>query len=527
MNNVNASALLRSLIVYAVCVPLAIIVGWMLTNPLDYQSIGFIGILIAVMVFPLFMRWHYPLLIFCLSFPATLFFLPGHPTAFLVMVAISLTISVVERILDKRNTFLPAGGVQWPLFAFLAVIFITAKLTGGFGLRAMGSEVYGGKKYIYLVAGILSFFALIAKPIPKKQANLYITLFFAGGFFAFISDLYAYTPSFLQYIYLLFPPTLYTLDMSGQAHIELGTTRLAGIASAAGGVVYWMLSRHGIRGSFSIGKPWRPLICLVMCALIFLGGFRSSIIGLLLVLGMLFYLERLHRTGIMLALALAGLLGGALIIPMAPHLPYTFQRALAFLPLNISTQARMDAEGSTEWRLEIWEALLPQVPKYLLLGKGYAFSAETFNESMGANATFQKVIDAADNPFALSSDFHSGPLSLVLPFGIWGVLVWVWFWIAGFFVVWRNYRYGDPALHRINTFLFTLYVTGCFFFVFIFGGVVEDAGHFCSLIGLSIAFNHGICRRPAPAQKQTVGALRQAHGNPAFPPKTPFPALQS
>jgi len=200
MNNVNASALLRSLIVYAVCVPLAIIVGWMLTNPLDYQSIGFIGILIAVMVFPLFMRWHYPLLIFCVSFPATLFFLPGHPTAFLVMVAISLTISVVERILDKRNTFLPAGGVQWPLFAFLAVIFITAKLTGGFGLRAMGSEVYGGKKYIYLVAGILSFFALIAKPIPKKQANLYITLFFAGGFFAFISDLYAYTPSFLQYI---------------------------------------------------------------------------------------------------------------------------------------------------------------------------------------------------------------------------------------------------------------------------------------------------------------------------------------
>jgi len=527
MNNVNPSALLRSLIVYAICVPLAIIVGWMLTNPLDYQSIGFIGILIAVMVFPLFMKWHYPLLIFCWSFPATLFFLPGHPNAFLAMVAISLSISVIERILDKRNAFLPAGGVQWPLFAFLAVIVITAKLTGGFGLRSMGSDVYGGKKYVFLIVGILSFFALIARPIPKERANFYITLYFAGGFFAVISDLYAYTPAPLQFLYLLFPPSFRTVDLSGHVEVELGITRLSSVASAAGAVIFWMLARHGLRGCFQLGKPWRPLVLAAMTALIFLGGFRSSIVGLAMVMGMLFYLEKLHRTGVMIVAVAAGLLGGALLIPLAPHLPFTFQRSLAFLPLNVSTEARMDAEASTEWRLEIWQALMPQIPKYLFLGKGYAFSSETFQESMGNDATFKRFIDAADNPFALAGDFHSGPISLVLPFGIWAVIVWLWFWVAGFFVVWRNYRYGDPSLRRINTFLFTLYVTGCFFFVFIFGDPVNDVGHFCGIIGLSIALNHGICRRPAPAQKQNAGALRQAPGNPAFQPKTPFPALQS
>src|ERR1017187_9043509 len=101
MNNINSSALFRSLIVYAVCVPLAIVIGWMLTNPLDYQSIGFIGVLVAVMAFPLLMKWHYPLLIFSLTAPLTMFFLPGRPNIFLPMVVASFTISMVERILNR------------------------------------------------------------------------------------------------------------------------------------------------------------------------------------------------------------------------------------------------------------------------------------------------------------------------------------------------------------------------------------------------------------------------------------------
>src|SRR6516164_314776 len=111
--------MLRSLIVYAICVPVAILVGYLLTNPLDYESIGFIGVLIVIMIFPLLMKWHYPLLIFSCSFPATLFFLPGHPNMFIAMVAVSLTISVVERILNRNQPFLTAGGVQWPLLALL------------------------------------------------------------------------------------------------------------------------------------------------------------------------------------------------------------------------------------------------------------------------------------------------------------------------------------------------------------------------------------------------------------------------
>jgi hypothetical protein len=522
MNNVNPSALLRTLVVYAFCVPLAMLVGYLLADPFQQVSMMFGAAIVAVLIFPLLMKWHYPLLILSFGMPVTLFFLPGRPSLFLAMVAASLTISVAERILDRNQRGLSVPSVRWSLLAFLAVVYVTAKLTGGFGLRSMGSDVYGGKKYIFLIIGILTFFAVAARPIPKKQANLYITLYFVGGFLSVIGDLFPLVPSPLRFIYLVIPP----INASGgdMGGVILGQTRLAGVAGAAAALFYWMLARHGFRGNFLTGKIWRPLTVGVAFCLIFLGGFRSAVIGAVLVAGLIFFLEKLHRTGAILVVLMGGVLGGALLVPLAPHLPSTFQRARAFLPLDISTTARMDAEDSTQWRINMWTALLPQVPKYLLLGKGYAFSQETFNESMGQDAMFHSAIDAADNPLALSSDFHSGPLSVVLPMGIWGVLVWLWFWTAGFIVIWRNYHYGDPDLRHINMFLYAFFIEKCIMFLFIAGSMVDDVGAFAGVIGLSVAFNHGVRRRPAAAAFYPAAPPRPALGRQAVPPRPALPA---
>ena len=48
----------------------------------------------------------------------------------------------------------------------LAVVYYDGQADGGMGLRAFGSDVYGGKKYILLIMGILSYFALTAQPHP-------------------------------------------------------------------------------------------------------------------------------------------------------------------------------------------------------------------------------------------------------------------------------------------------------------------------------------------------------------------------
>lgn len=515
MNTVNPAALFRSLVVYAVCVPLAITAGYLLTNPTDYESLGFVGVLAAVLVFPLLMKWHYPLLVFSWGCPIYLFFVPSHPSLFMFMVFVSLGITIVERILDRSRTFLPAGPVRWPLFALLAVVIITAELTGGIGLRTFGGDTYGGKKYLTIITGVLSYFAVIARPIPKKQANLYLLLYFGGSFLNCMPDLYGIIPGLQVLLGHIIPGSSTLMDESGHLSIQLGNSRLGALASAAGGVFLWMLARHGLRGCFFSPKPWRPVGMGLMLVTIMLGGYRNSLLGVVLVLVVLFFMERLYRTRAMLIVVLGGILGGPLLLLTAAHLPYTIQRSLAFLPLTLDPMVREDATGSSEWRLEIWRAVLPQVPKYLLLGKGYSFSAQTYSDSMGANATFKKIIDAADNPLALSSDFHSGPLSVVIPFGIWGVLCYSWFWGAGWHILRRNYRYGDPALLSINRYLFVWYMCSIFRFVFVFGDA-GAVGDFAGLIGLSVAFNHGVMGprsfpRPNPATRPS--------GHPAFAPR--------
>ena len=52
----NASALFRSLIVYGLCLPLAVTLGYLLANPLDLTTVAVVGILLFVLMIPFFLR---------------------------------------------------------------------------------------------------------------------------------------------------------------------------------------------------------------------------------------------------------------------------------------------------------------------------------------------------------------------------------------------------------------------------------------------------------------------------------------
>ena len=151
------------------------------TNPLDYSTFAYAGVLGLVLVFPLLLRWHYPLLVFSLNTGMYVFFLKGNPAFWLVMVVVSLGISLLDRAMNSQKHFIRVPQITWPLICMLGVVFMTAKLNGGIGLHAFGSEVYGGKKYVLLGMGILSYFAFTAQRIPPERVNLYVALLLLGG----------------------------------------------------------------------------------------------------------------------------------------------------------------------------------------------------------------------------------------------------------------------------------------------------------------------------------------------------------
>ena len=161
------------------------------------------------------------------------------------------------------------------------------------------------------------------------------------------------------------------------------------------------------------------------------------------------------------------------------------QRTLSFLPVNVDFDVRQSTEASTEWRVEMWKRVLPDVPKYLLKGKGFNLSAD---EVYWANQNSLRSGEVATGS-QVAGDYHNGPLSIVIPFGIWGVIGIGWFWFAAVRFLHHNYRFGDPALHRINTVLMALFVAKMLFFLFIFGAFYSDLFFFTGLAGLAVSLN--------------------------------------
>jgi O-Antigen ligase len=357
----------------------------------------------------------------------------------------------------------------------------------------MGGEGSGGRQYFILLGAIVGYFALSAQRVPQKRIGLYVAFFLLSGITAVIGDVFYFQSRALQYLYAFFPPNI------GAAESRTGILRLGGLMSAASVIGYFLLAKYGIRGLFLGGKPWRALLFLGLAAASLLGGFRSGLIGLALVFAVQFYLEGLHRTKLLPILLFAAILAGTVTLPFIQKLPYSIQRTLSFLPIPVDPIARLDAEGSTKWRVELWKSVLPQVPKYLFLGKGYSLTREdvefAFKNYQGNMQAFSEDQSWA----AIVGDYHNGPLSVLIPFGIWGALAFLWFLGAGLWVLHRNYRYGDSSLQTVNTFLLAMFGAKALMFLVIFGSLYSEVYVFVGYLGLSISLNGGVCRKPAVA----------------------------
>jgi hypothetical protein len=494
----NASALFRSLLSYGICLPLAVFLGYMLAaqNPLNYSTIGVVVVVFSVLAIPLLLRWHHAWLIATWNCTALLFFVPGRPQVWMGLAAASLTISILQYTLNRRMKFLHVPAVAWPLLFLTAVILLTARLTGGFGVRVLGGDTYGGKRYFVVLAAIIGYFAIINRQIPPKRAGLYVALFFLGSATMAIANLPGVISPSFNFLFLLFPvadPSVFTNQDSvvGPSGVA---SRVMGLAPMGLSVFYTMLAFYGIRGVLDTSKPWRLVVFCFFVLVALYAGYRGGVIIVCLTFAFLFYLERLHHTRLLLPVVFGSLavLGAAALF--ANRLPWAVQRSLAIVPfIQIDPLARMSAQESSNWRVQMWRDVVPQIPEYLLVGKGYAFSA-------AEQAKLEKKLEGTE----LVGDYHNGPLSVILTFGIFGTIAFVWLLIAGIRVVYHNYQFGDPAYHFINTFIFAHFVIKVMLFFLVFGSFHGDLPAFLGLLGLSISLNGGVAKPAVVPQPKVV-----------------------
>ncbi len=513
-------SVVRGILVYIICLPLAVVVGYQLTGLSSFDRVSYVtlGIVLAVLVFPILLRWHHPLLVASWNTIAVVFFLPGRPQVRLLLAFTSFMITWLMYALDRRLRPLSVPSVTRPLVVLAMVIVATMQLTGGAGFQALGGQSAGAGRYVMLLGAIAGYFALSARPIPLERANLYVALYLLGGITLAIGSLMPYVPQAFQYVFLFFPVDRLAPNTE-VVSAGMGQSRPYGLAVACTAALFFVLGRYGVRGIFQTTKPWRVLLLLALGAGVMIGGYRSFLILCLGIMAVQFYLEGLLTLRFLPALLVIMMLALAML-PLTDRLPYQMQRSLAFLPVSIAPEVRADTRASSNWRLEMWKRALDEVPEYLWLGKGYRLDMRDVQLATLRDLTGNRDLGETAQ---IAGDYHNGPLSVIIPLGIFGAAALIWFWIAAWRLLVHNARHGDPQLKVINSFLLAMFCVRVAMFVVIFGALTNDLIYFVGLAGMSVALNGGRAPVRAPVPEEVPAEpVRPRALRPPLAPVAPF-----
>lgn len=489
----NSFVASKAQLIYALCLPLAVLMGYFLASPTDFSNVAIIVALASLLMVPVLMKHYHPILIACWNAAITPYFIPGAPHLWMLMAIVGFGFAAVNRFTSPKAQLIEATWINRSLGALLLIVTLTALLRGGIGVRAMGSASYGGKHYIYIISAILGYYAIISQRVPLQKAGIYVAVFFLSALTALVPNLAFLGGPGLYFLYYLFPAFL--AQEQAVAAMGLGSefSRFVGLTFASIGFYSWLLAKYGLRGLFDWKHPWRVLLFILAFAGCLFTGFRSFLALFTITVCVQFLLEGLHRTRALPTAIAILVVAAGLALPNAQRLPPVVQRSLSFLPIEISPAVRQTAVDSSDWRFKMWQDLSWQVPKYFFLGKGYAISpAELDFVQENTRRGFSPLYSEA----MIAGNYHSGPLTLVISLGIGGVLAFLAFLVGSLRYLIHQFKHGNPALKSVNRFILGFFIARILLFFFVYGAFSYDLCLFTGLIGLSISLNGAVSEAP-------------------------------
>lgn len=475
----------RTLVTYGILVPVVLLMGYFVGAPTGAKSYFLLAILFMIMTIPLLMSYHHILLAATWNAAFTLGFISTSLYVWHAIAVVSLILTMMDRIVHRRP-LISYRPLTYSILFLIAAAIGTGLLRGGIGMRVLGSSMYGGKTFATLIAAAIGFFALSWVRVPKRQVLLYVALYFLASLTLIFSNIIYYLGRSFWWLYMFIPPD-YAYGQAIADVLNTGVQRIGGVGFALTGVFSFMMVRYGIQGIFDLTKPWRLILYFAVIIGSLFGGFRSTVILYILFFISQFFLEGLHKTKYFWGILLGGAIFLGFLYPMAKSLPVSYQRSLSFLPgIKIDQEAKNDADASVEWRLKIWSVLWPQVGDYLMLGKGFVYDSS--DVYLAEESMKRGFIQSED--FAITTgDYHSGPLSILIPLGIWGFIAFLLINIFGLRMLYLQFRYGNPDLYMLNLGLLALFTARLIFFWFFFGAIATELYVFLGILGLSLSVN--------------------------------------
>jgi hypothetical protein len=351
--------------------------------------------------------------------------IPGQPNTLLLAHILVLGFSTAQLLLRKlpfKIRFSELEVLMLALIAMVAQVYVRNPV----GISIFGTDSVGGKNYFIFAITSASAFLLCFLRVPQSQLAAVFRLSVFGGILNFlISVLGQLVP-----IIGIFTGTV-AFQTSGtsvqQPAMESdAASRIGFLATLSRNLALWISSV--ISPAMGLMRPLWLLLILGALASAAFCGFRSGLMTVLTI----FALGTLYRGG--RGQAVIGLFGSfAVIVTLAfsnaiHPFPPNVQRAMTFLPGTWEERYKLDAAGSTEWRMEIWKEVLfsERWISNKVLGDGLGFTAVELKAQTNAiegRLSGTSGFDSQRENILASGDYHSVAVSAVRTCGYVGLLV--------------------------------------------------------------------------------------------------------
>ena len=414
--------------------------------------------------------------------------LPGNPTSLLLGQALVLGFCTLLFLMRK----LPFQLALTEMEAWIVIITLfvgQVYMRNPVGVNLFGGDTVGGKGYALYAIALASALLFCGLRVPASELKWVLPLSIIGGLINMaISIIGIFIPAIAFYTGSDTYMESADAGFENQVVDEKAATRVGFLAGISSNLSLWISSY--ISPVAACLRPLWAILLLLAIAAATLSGFRNGIVtvGMTLLLGIIY---RSGFNGVVLSIfgGIGALTLLAMVNTMHP-LPPNVQRSLTFLPGTWEERYKRDAEGSSEWRFEVWrEALLTD--RWIhnkWLGDGLGFSATELaaqrNNQQGGRLGVSGF-EAHRETILANGDYHSGPVSSIRVVGGIGL----------FFFLLAQIRLAVHAHRQIlrcrgtewyPLALFTgIPIIICpLYFVFIFGDFKTNAASFLLAVGM-------------------------------------------
>src|SRR6266567_3316262 len=116
-------------LIMGLCLPLAVLIGYFVAEPMDSGSMAVIVLVMAILFVPIMLKWHHPLLVVSWNASISLQFLPGRPYLWMIMAMAGLLFAVLNRSINPNRRFVSVPSVTRSLVFLATVVIATAVMT--------------------------------------------------------------------------------------------------------------------------------------------------------------------------------------------------------------------------------------------------------------------------------------------------------------------------------------------------------------------------------------------------------------